>query len=184
MLKLNGGAPSLIAATQLSGTWRNDSLIKGLFDSLFPGVLPTYPGTTASYAIKNNRIGDILNYAKMYLFVAHGQNSGVKNHLEMYHVLGDPTLEIWKAMPTYVPMHVRPLTNTVHIELDAVPVGAVVTVKLGEKIIKTSRMASNQMQLPLKNIRYLEKPPRNKPRQLTVIFTAPGHRCVEKKFVV
>ena len=184
MLKLNGGAPSLIAASQLSGTWRNDSLIKGLFDSLFPGVLPTYPGTTASYAIKNNRIGDILNYAKMYLFVAHGQNYGVKNHLEMYHVLGDPTLEIWKAMPIYVPMHVRPLTNTVHIELDSVPAGAVVTVKLGEKIIKTSRMASNQMQLPLKNIRYLEKPPRNKPRQLAVVFTAPGHRCVEKKFAV
>ncbi|MCP3677467.1 MAG: hypothetical protein GY721_07750, partial [Deltaproteobacteria bacterium] len=78
MLKMKGGAPSLVAATENSGTWRNDSLIKGLFDALWPGVISTYPSLTAGYSVKNNRLGDILNYAKAYLPVKHGSNSGVK----------------------------------------------------------------------------------------------------------
>ncbi len=94
ILKMNGGAPSLVAATETSGTWRNDSLIKALFDAMWPGVLPSFPGTNASYAIKHNRLGDILNYAKSYLLVAHGTNSGVKDHFEIYHVVGDPTLQL------------------------------------------------------------------------------------------
>ena len=80
---LNGGAPSLLAATQCSGTWRNDSLIKALFDAMWPGVIAGFPGSNASYAIKYNRLGDILNYGKSYLMVAHGTNSGVQHHFEI-----------------------------------------------------------------------------------------------------
>ncbi len=98
-LKVAGGPPSLIAATEVSGTWRNDSMMKALFDAMWPGVISTFPGSTASYPVRANRLGDILAYAKSYLLVAHGQNSGVRNHFEIYHVIGDPTLQLWSGPP-------------------------------------------------------------------------------------
>lgn len=99
ILKTKGLCPSLIASTKRSGSWRNDSMIKALFDSIWPGILPTFPKETESLPIKNKRIGDILNYAKAYILVAHGLNRGTKKHLETYHVIGDPTLQIWSAAP-------------------------------------------------------------------------------------
>ncbi|UCE28561.1 MAG: hypothetical protein JSV85_04575 [Candidatus Bathyarchaeota archaeon] len=67
ILGMEGGAPSLIAATRVSHTWLNNDLMKGLFDAMWAGVLPTFPGSTASYPVKHNRLGDILNYGKAYL---------------------------------------------------------------------------------------------------------------------
>lgn len=181
MLKLKGGAPSLIAATRPSGTWRNDSLIKALFDALFPGVIPTYPGTTASYEIKNSRLGDILNYAKMYLFVAHGTNSGVKDHLEIYHVVGDPTLELWKALPIVILFCVKVIGRYLLIQLSACPKGGVVTIKERDKIIKTVKTSSRQVKVPLKNLKLLNPVPGIRRRSISVCFSAPGYRFIEKK---
>jgi hypothetical protein len=185
MLKLKGGAPSLIAATRVSGTWRNDSLIKGLFDALFPGVIPTYPGTTASYAIKHNRLGDILNYAKMYLFVAHGLNSGVKDHLEIYHVIGDPTLELWKSSPKVISLIVKLIRNRyLLIQLSEVPKDSVITIIEGDRILKTIKTSSTQIKLPLKNLKLLNPRLGARPRSVSVCFSAPGYRFIERKIRV
>ena len=67
---------------------------KALFDGMWPGVLPTFPGSTAAYGVRNNRLGDLLNYAKSYLPIAgSGSTRYIKDHFEIYHVVGDPTLE-------------------------------------------------------------------------------------------
>ncbi len=184
MLKLKGGAPSLIAATRPSGTWRNDSLIKALFDALFPGVIPTYPGTTASYAIKNNRLGDILNYAKMYLFVAHGTNSGVKDHLEIYHVVGDPTLELWKELPKVIRLTVKVIRRYLLIQLSASPKGGVITISERGKILKTVKTSSTQVKVPLKNLKLLKPIPGIRRRTISVCLSAPGYRFIEKKVMI
>ena len=181
MLKLKGGAPSLVAATRPSGTWRNDSLIKALFDGMFPGVIPTYPGSTASYAIKNNRLGDLLNYAQMYLFVAHGTSFGVKTHLEIYHVIGDPTLELWKALPIVIDFRVRVICKYLLIQLNASPKGGVITIKEKDRIIKRAKTSSTLVRVPLKNLKLLNPKPKTKPRLISVCFSAPGHRFIEKK---
>ncbi len=94
LLAMNGGALSLIASTGMSGAWRNDSMIIALFDAIWPGVIPTFPATNQGRPVKHGRIGDILNYAKAYLLAAHGVNSGTRDHLEFFHVIGDPTLRI------------------------------------------------------------------------------------------
>ena len=90
------GAASLIAATDRSRTWRNDSLLKALFDGLWKGVL--FPKRGKSNPVRNYRLGDIMNYAKTYLLLEHnGMNIGNRAHFEIFHVIGDPTLQLMKC---------------------------------------------------------------------------------------
>ncbi len=99
LLKHEGGAPSLIAPTRSSNTWLNNSMMKALFDALWPGILKTFPPRSGT-ALKHNRLGDIMNYAKAYLPIAQSNaDSKIKRHFEIYHILGDPSLELWKSPP-------------------------------------------------------------------------------------
>jgi len=176
ILELDGGSPSLVAATEPSGTWRNDSLMKALFDALWPGVIATFPGTTASYAVKDNRLGDILNYAKSYLLVAHGSNSGVRDHLEIYHVIGDPTLQLWSEMPAALRVRAAIRNNALKIHVTPAPGGAMVTIWHLGKLVKRTALSSTRMTLPIGDLK-LTLPPPPRPRSfLYVCVSAPGYR--------
>ncbi len=176
LMELKGGAPSLIAPTEYSGTWRNDSLMKALFDAVWPGVIASFPGSSASYAIKYNRLGDILNYAKSYLLLAHGTNNGVKSHFEMYHVIGDPTLQIWAEEPSPIRLRTFVRRNTLHIHISPSPAEAVITIWYKNKAVKRSAVTSNRISIPLKDLRL--KPGRipSSRASLDVCVSAPGHR--------
>ena len=94
-LRMEGTAPSLIAASRVSSSSLNNDLEKALFDATFGGLIPTFPSGTASYPITFNRLGDMLNYSKSYLPIsASGSLQYIKDHFEIYHVIGDPTIEI------------------------------------------------------------------------------------------
>ncbi len=177
MLRMDGGAPSLVAATDASGTWRNDSMIKALFDSVWPGVLPTFPsGSTASYPVTCNRLGDILNYAKAYLIPAHsGGPSGIKHHFEIYHIIGDPTLELWSAEPRNVDLKCFVRLRDLHIKLSECPRGSVITIWFEGEILKRIEPAFTHMKLPLKDLWSSPTPPTSW-RELSVCFRAPGYR--------
>jgi hypothetical protein len=177
ILALDGGAPSLVAATELSGTWRNDSMMKAMFDALWPGMIPTFPGSTVSYAVRQNRLGDILNYAKAYLLVAHGSNSGVKHHLEIYHVIGDPTLHVWSEAPKSVNLLTRVVRDTVHIWTSTCPRDAVLTLWDKDKLIRRIKLTSTRVSIPLRELRLTARPriPVTGQRQLSVCFSAPAH---------
>lgn len=175
ILKMRGGSPSLIAATRVSGTWRNNSLIKALFDAMWAGVLPTFPGSTASYPVKYNRLGDILNYARSYLLVAHsGDNSGVKDHFEIYHVIGDPTIELWKAPPVLISLTAKVVANYLYVTLSSCPKRSAVTIWYREKMLKRIEPSSTLMKIPLRDI--LLRPPLPGRRIVSVCFKAPGYR--------
>lgn len=174
ILRMKGGAPSLVAATRVSGTFRNDSLTKALFDAIWPGVLPTFPGTTASYAVRHNRLGDILNYAKSYLPIAHsGDNSGIKDHSEIYHVIGDPTLELWEAMPSNVSLEARVAGNDLLVTLSACPKDGVLTLWYQGKLIKRMEPSSKFIKLSLKDLKLAPKQLLR--HYLLVCFKAPGY---------
>ena len=177
ILKLDGGAPSLIAATELSGTWRNDSLMKALFDSMWPGVIPSFPGTTASYSVKCNRLGDILNYAKSYLLVAHGANWGVKNHFEIYHVVGDPTVELWSRQPCSVGLRAWIKERILYITTGTCPAGSVVTLWYRGRLLKRMETSSTSIKIDLRDMPVWE--PASFRRSLHVCFSAPGFRFAE-----
>jgi hypothetical protein len=71
-----------------------------LFDAIWPSVEPGYGSNTSK-----RRLGDILNHAKLYLATqigVSGQGTSYAdfiNELYLYHVIGDPTLEIYTKDP-------------------------------------------------------------------------------------
>lgn len=182
-LKMDGGPPSLIAATELSGTWRNDSMIKALFDAMWPGVIPTFPGSTASYPVRANRLGDILAYAKSYLLVAHGATSGVKNHFEIYHVIGDPTLQLWPDLPGVVRLRAWIKDLKLHVTMSRCPQGTVVTIWHGKRLVKRIVPQFTRFTLPLRQMMLAELSGAHVARRgdLSVCFGAPGYRFTEVK---
>jgi hypothetical protein len=173
LLKMDGGAPSLIAATRPSHTWLNDDLMKALFDALWAGVLPTFPHSTASYPVKYGRLGDILNYAKMYLLVTmSGSRQYIKDHMEIYHVIGDPTLELWKAEPVTMNMRVIKRRGYVDILLASCPRGSVITIWSEDNLLKRIEPYSTHVQLSLRSTVLPSS-------EIRVCFWAPGYRFQE-----
>jgi len=174
ILKIKGGAPSLIAATRSSNTWLNNHLIKALFDAVWPGVLPTFPGSTASYPVKYNRLGDILNYAKTYLPVKmSGSAQYIKDHFEIYHIIGDPTIELWKSAPITVNMRVIKRGLYLYIILSNCPNGSVITIWHRNKLLKRIKPSSTLIRISLRDIALFPSPIRP---IISVCFWAPEHR--------
>jgi hypothetical protein len=148
-LRRRGAAPSLIAATEVSNTWLNNYLIRALFDAMYGGLIPTFPGTTVSYPIRNSRLGDILNYAKSYLpTVANGAE--IKDHCEIYHVLGDPTLELWGDVPRTLAVKVGRSTRTLDIHLSECPAGTTLTLWAEKQLLKRVQPRSTRVSIPIK----------------------------------
>lgn len=169
------GAPSLIAATRLSNTWLNNDLMRALFDTMWPGVLPTFPGTTASYAVKHNRLGDILCYGKSYLPVSmSGNSSYIKDHFEIYHVHGDPTLEIWRDFPITINLSVRVRRTDLIIKMSSCPKDSVITIWHRNNLLKRIEPSINQLKISLRNFPSLPLPPLR--QKILVCFWAPGCR--------
>jgi hypothetical protein len=97
----NGGAIGVIGDTRLSPSWANSALSRGLFDAVYPEVVPGYGNNK-----RHRRLGDMLNHAKLYLLTQIGTTfvggDTVRDMFFLYHVLGDPTLEMWTAAPNPV----------------------------------------------------------------------------------
>jgi hypothetical protein len=100
--KSNGGAVGILGDTRNSPTWANSALTRGFFDAVWPNTLPAYGPATS-----HRRLGDILNYGKAYLATQVGvagngdgiTSGNLSSELYMWHVIGDPTLEMWTGNP-------------------------------------------------------------------------------------
>jgi hypothetical protein len=173
LLKIQSGAPSLIAAVRPSHTWLNDDLMKALFDALWGGVLPTFPGSSVSYSVIHSRLGDILNYAKIYLpLTLSGSPQYLKDHFEIYHVIGDPTLEVWRNEPHTITLTARINNGYLDIGLSACPHESVNTIWHKTDFMKKINPLSTHIRLSL---RYLEMRSFSK-KDVIICFWAPGYR--------
>lgn len=178
LLQMPGGAPSLIAATRVSHSFLNDDLTKALFDGMWPGVLPTFPGSTAAYGVKNNRLGDLLNYAKSYLpIVGSGSTPYIKDHYEIYHVVGDPTLELWKDVPMLIRLRAFIRNHLLFIHFERLPKGCLVTLWHKDTLLKKLRPSSTVIKLSLRDLRL--RPILRPDRIIRVCVAAPGCRYRE-----
>ena len=164
--------PSLIAATFSSKRWHNDSLTKALFDAIWPGIIPVFPTTNTSYPVRYRRIGDILNYAKAYLLVKHDVNDETKGQFELYHIFGDPTLEIWVNQPPALGLDARIMMDVLSIELNTCPKGSVITIWNGNELLKRKEPSSINLTIALRDLR--KNPP------YSICLSAPGYRFAEK----
>ena len=177
ILRMSGAAPSLIAATRVSHTDLNNHLMRALFDGMWGRLLPTYAGTD-SFPIRYNRLGDLLNYAKSYLPAAgHYPGEYIKDHYEIYHVIGDPTLELWKTKPRDIQMRAWLDKFTLQIRLSHCPADTVITIWHGEKMVKRVEPSSAIVNIALKGIPGLPWPPPS--GMISVCFWAPGYRFCE-----
>jgi hypothetical protein len=97
---MEGGAVGVLGDTRNSPSWANTALAMGFFDAIWPGMIPGF-GDGKSRV----RLGDIMNHAKLYLLTQIGlggvgvSENNAFNELAMWHVIGDPTLEIWTENP-------------------------------------------------------------------------------------
>ena len=102
MLLDPNGAIGILGDTRNSPSWANTALLKGYIDAIWPNAIPTYGPATSQ-----RRLGDILNHGKMYMMTQIGtfeiSSSTAQNELRLWHVFGDPTLEIWTSCPYLIP---------------------------------------------------------------------------------
>lgn len=182
ILRIKGAAPSLIAPTRLSNTFLNNDMMKALFDAMWGGVLPTFTVATASYPLRYNRLGDILNYGKSYLPIASTDASYIKDHFEIFHVLGDPTLELWKYYPFIVKISALLKMGYLYIKLSACPKDSIITVWWKDKLVKRIKPSSTSMRIALRELVPLPKLSRRQIRPpILVCFWAPGYRFCQVK---
>ncbi len=103
-----GGAVGVLGDTRNSPTWENSALAKGFFDAIWPDALPEFGSS-----LSKRRLGDILNHGRMYLLTQVSVPESLVvlgealDDFVMWHVYGDPTLEIWTESP-----HLSPLPAT------------------------------------------------------------------------
>lgn len=108
--KADGGAVGILGDTRNSPSWANSTLTQGFFDAIWPNAIGSFGGTKA-----HRRLGDILNHGKLYLMSKVGvsvmgvviDNSSAVDELYLWHVLGDPTLEIWTSNPNLISLPVK-----------------------------------------------------------------------------
>ncbi|RRR70114.1 MAG: hypothetical protein EI684_13815 [Candidatus Viridilinea halotolerans] len=157
--RANGGSVGIIAATRASPTWENNALSRGLFDATWPNFAPTFGANTSI-----TRLGDILNHGKIYMLsqafvnqpslVDGGGNLGlesIRNNFNMYHLFGDPTMEMWTANPNTPPAlaaKTRVVSQTPNQMVLAYPQeGAIITVMQNGTPLGRGRVADGQATL-------------------------------------
>ncbi|MBN1661921.1 MAG: choice-of-anchor J domain-containing protein [Anaerolineae bacterium] len=92
-------AIAVFGATRVSYSWYNDALVKGYYDAIWSGMLPSF-GSGSPFRDDLYRLGDALGWGKAYLLTQYPPpNSTTLTTMEIHHLLGDATLEIWTDVP-------------------------------------------------------------------------------------
>lgn len=93
-----GGAVGVIGDSRNSPSFANNHMVLGLFDAIFPNVLPSYGSL-----VPIRRMGDVLNAGKLYMDTQNGLDfqNAIDTQAEhyLYHWFGDPTMQIWTSQP-------------------------------------------------------------------------------------
>ena len=114
-VRKSDGALAVIGDTRSSSTIDNNHLTFGLFDAIFPGLVPGFGPATAV-----RRLGDLLNHAKGFVAAVDAGAaanlhpldvggvvpgvSGLRQELNIYNLLGDPTVKLRTSPPWQFPI--------------------------------------------------------------------------------
>ncbi len=110
----NKGFVATIASSRVSYSGYNDEFCCGLFDAMWPDFDPNYPNNGSSNPIASPvyKIAQIMNYGKFWMYDKYIVPGGCSPYpwtpsetnsrttFEMFHVHGDPTMDVWTWMPT------------------------------------------------------------------------------------
>jgi hypothetical protein len=105
------------------------NLLRGSLDALFPDTLPNYGNGSAKH-----RLGDLFNHSKIFMAI---QQAGLSpndpafpnavNHARLYHLFGDPTMEVWTDNPFQLPNDFVAIPAFDFIDVEYEVEGAVIT---------------------------------------------------------
>lgn len=181
MLMLDGGGMvGGLGDVRNSPTWENSALTRGFFDATWPDLAPEFGGNDSI-----TRLGDILNHGKIYLLSQFGvtQTAGgieiskVVDEWIMWHVFGDPTLEMWTSNPhiLILPIEHYVWETEVGLTVEYAVEGATITVlqpsKEGWVPIARATVENGQAELPY----FIEPSARN---QIVLSASMPGSVAV------
>jgi hypothetical protein len=94
--KESGGAVGVFGASRSSYSGYNDFMAEGLFDSVWPDFLSEIPNNSGA----NAQIGPMLVHGKLAMDQLWGDAWSLRKvEYELFHVFGDPSLEMWTANP-------------------------------------------------------------------------------------
>jgi hypothetical protein len=95
LLQRGGGAVGVVGATRVTFSGYNDFMIRGFIDAIWPDFIPDWGSATPEY-----RLGNILNIGKLSMAQFWSDPEGYQRvQFEDFHYFGDPTMEIWTALP-------------------------------------------------------------------------------------
>ena len=94
----SGGAVGVIGASRVSYSGHNDRLFWGWTDAVWPDFVSGYSGT-APFSEPAYRMGDVLNYGKLYYATTYSDSTTRKVEFEIYHWFGDPSMRIRTELP-------------------------------------------------------------------------------------
>jgi hypothetical protein len=100
----NSGSVAILGMTRDSYSGYNDFLVFGIHKAMWPVFTPNppwsgYPTTPTGNQVRLLRMGQILNFGKMYMARAYSATTTRKVEFEMGHLFGDPEMIIWTNEP-------------------------------------------------------------------------------------
>lgn len=138
-----GGAIGLIASTRISYCIHNDLLIWGWMDAIWPDFNPDYTPLDTYFDDGQYEMGQVLNYGKLYYASLHEESKIRQLNFEIYHWFGDPTMQIWTAMPKTLDVSHQLVTDegATFIDITVSEPGALICISKEGQIL--SRTISN-----------------------------------------
>ena len=95
----NGGAVAVIGATRVSYSGRNDRLVWGWMDAIWPDFIE-YHGGSCGDSNPIYRMGPIFEYGKHYMLTKYSYEwDYTKTTIDEFVLFGDPTMEIRTEIP-------------------------------------------------------------------------------------
>ena len=99
-----GGAVAVIAQTRVSYIYWNSFIEIGLFKAIWPDFTPSphwsgYPTVPTVSTPRLLRMGQILNFSKMFMAKSYSPSYKREIQFEMGHLFGDPEMPIWTNAP-------------------------------------------------------------------------------------
>ena len=133
-LRIQNGAVGIIAASQLSYSYVNDTYVWGFFDYLYPDFIPDYGAQNIDFQYP----AFASTYGKYYLnystFPYNASYKTVTNHL--FHYFGDAYLQLYSEVPQQLTVfhteYIRPGTRTVSVNADE---GSSIALSVNNKLI-------------------------------------------------
>jgi hypothetical protein len=98
------GAIAILGMSRNSYTGWNDFLVFGAVKAIWPTFAPNppwsgHPTIPSFESVRLLRMGQILNFCRMFMAKAYGPSDERKIEFEMAHLFGDPEMPIWTEAP-------------------------------------------------------------------------------------